>query len=396
MIKILIIFGTRPEAIKLAPIIKELHNYSSFFHTKVVVTAQHRRMLDQVLDIFNINPDYDLNIMKDNQSLFDLTSNSLKKIEPILDKEKPDIILVQGDTTTCFVASLAAYYLKIKIGHIEAGLRTSDKYNPFPEEINRCLTDHLADLHFAPTQKARENLLKENIQASKIYVSGNTVIDSLLFTIEKQKDKKIQKTLSKNLFNKYGITLDSRKLILVTGHRRESFGKEFSYICWGLKKIALNNPKIQIIYPVHLNPHVQKPVKKILANIKNINLIEPLDYSSFIWLLEKSYLVLTDSGGIQEEAPSLGKPVLVMRKTTERPEGVKAGVAKVIGTSSEVIFSETMQLIKNPNSYQSMSKNANPYGDGKASQKICSILKDFFSKRKSPDNQTNMTNKINQ
>ena len=390
MIKVLLIFGTRPEAIKLAPVIKELQSDPASFKTTICVTAQHRQMLDQVLNIFDITTDYDLDIMKDNQSLFNVTADCLKKLEPILKKEKPDIILVQGDTTTCFIASLAAYYLKIKIGHVEAGLRTTDKFNPFPEEINRRLTDHLADIHFAPTQKARENLLKEGIPDYKIHITGNTVIDALLFTIEKQKDEKTQKTLSEELLNKYGISLDSRKLVLVTGHRRESFGQEFQNICHGLKKIALNNKNIQIIYPVHLNPNVQKPVKKILANVKNIHLIEPLDYFSFIWLLNKSYLILTDSGGIQEEAPSLGKLVLVMRRTTERPEGVEAGVAKVIGTSSDSIFSETTQLLENPPLYQSMSKASNPYGDGKASKRICSILEEVFIQ-----NTTNSINAIN-
>lgn len=379
MFKVLMVFGTRPEAIKLAPVIKELKSDPTNFRTILCVTAQHRQMLDQILDIFNINPDYDLNIMKKNQSLFDVTANCLKKLEPILKKEKPSIILVQGDTTTCFIASLAAYYLKIKIGHIEAGLRTKDKFNPFPEEMNRCLTDHLADYHFAPTKQARENLLKEGIPDSKIHITGNTVIDALLFTIEKQKDKKIQKSLTQNLLNKHGISLDSRKLILVTGHRRESFGEEFRNICHGLKKIALNNQNIQIIYPVHLNPNVQKPVKKILANVKNIYLIEPLDYFSFIWLLNKSYFILTDSGGIQEEAPSIGKPVLIVRKTTERPEGVEAGAAKVIGTSSASIYSESTQLLENPSIYHSMSKASNPYGDGKSSQKIHNILKMHLS-----------------
>lgn len=379
MIKVLLVFGTRPEAIKLAPVINKLKSDYKNFSTVICITAQHRYMLDQVLDLFDITPDYDLNIMKENQTLFDITVECLRKIENILKREKPDIILVQGDTTTCFIASLAAYYLKIKIGHIEAGLRTTDKFNPFPEEMNRRLTDHLADFHFAPTQTARENLLKEGISPSKIYVTGNTVIDALLFILEKQKDKKIQESLSQNLLRKYNISLDSRKLILVTGHRRESFGQEFRNICAGLKKIALNNNNVQIIYPVHLNPNVQKPVREILANIKNIHLIEPLDYFSFIWLLNKSYLVLTDSGGIQEEAPSLGKPVLVMRHKTERPEGVKAGVAKVIGTSSDSIYSETMLLLKNHSIYQSMSRATNPYGDGKASHRICSTLKTIFA-----------------
>ncbi len=375
MIKVLIVFGTRPETIKLAPVINELKAHPNIFNTKICVTAQHRQMLDQVLEIFDITPDYDLKIMKDNQSLFDVTADCLKKIEPILKKEKPDIILVQGDTTTCFIASLAAYYLKIKIGHIEAGLRTIDKFNPFPEEMNRRLTDHLADLHFAPTQTARENLLKEGIHPSKIHVTGNTVIDALLFTIEKQKDKRIQKELSKALLKRYNISFDTNKFILVTGHRRESFGPEFQNICNGLKRIALHHPQITIIYPVHLNPNVQKPVKKILSGLDNIHLLEPLDYFTFVYLMSRAHIILTDSGGIQEEAPSLGKPVLVMRKKTERPEGIKAGSAKLIGTSTESIFVQATNLLENESLYKRMSSKANPYGDGKASHRIVDILR---------------------
>lgn len=372
--KVLIVFGTRPEAIKLAPVILKLKNQNSKFITKICVTAQHREMLDQVLNLFEIEPDYDLNIMKNNQSLFAVTADGLRKLEKVLKKEKPDIILVQGDTTTTFVATLAAYYLKIKIGHIEAGLRTNDKFNPFPEEINRRLTDCLADLYFAPTPKAKENLIKEGVDESKIFVTGNTVIDALLTTIRKQKNKKIQKALEKTFLTKYGISFDYKKLILVTGHRRESFGKDFSNICYGLKKIAINNNDVQIVYPVHLNPNVQRPVKKILNNINNIHLIEPLDYFSFVWLMNQAYLILTDSGGIQEEAPILGKPVLVMRKTTERPEGIKAGTAKLIGVDREKIFSETMKLLRDKNLYQKMAKASNPYGDGKAAQRIVNII----------------------
>jgi len=380
MIKTLIIFGTRPEAIKLAPVIKELKAHPNIFNTKICVTAQHRQMLDQVLNIFDITPDYDLNIMKDNQNLFDVTADCLKKLEPTLKKEKPDLILVQGDTTTCFTTSLAAYYLKIKIGHIEAGLRTQDKYNPFPEEMNRRLTDNLADFHFAPTDSARKNLLKEGIPPSKIHVTGNTVIDALFFTIEKQKDEKVQKALSQSILKKYGISFDTSKLILVTGHRRESFGPEFRNICNGLKKIALHNPQIKIIYPVHLNPNVQKPVKEILSGLDNIHLIEPLDYFTFVWLMNRAHIILTDSGGIQEETPSLGKPVLVMRKKTERPEGIEAGTAMLVGTSSESIFAQTTTMLKNESLYNRMSITANPYGDGKASKRIYLILQAFFSK----------------
>jgi UDP-N-acetylglucosamine 2-epimerase (non-hydrolysing) len=384
MIKILVIFGTRPEAIKLAPVIKELQSNPSLFHTTTCVTAQHRQMLDQVLDVFDIAPDYDLNIMKNNQILFEVTADCLKKLEPILKKEKPDLVLVQGDTTTCFTASLAAYYLKIKIGHVEAGLRTNDKFNPFPEEMNRCLTDRLADLHFAPTNSARANLLKEGIPPSKIHVTGNTVIDALLFTIEKQRDKKIQKSLSQSLLHKYGISLDTSKLILVTGHRRESFGPEFENICNGLKKIAQHHSQIKIIYPVHLNPNVQKPARKILSGLDNIHLIEPVDYFTFVWLMNCAHIILTDSGGIQEEAPSLGKPVLVMRKKTERPEGIEAGTAMLIGTASESIFTQATSLLDNESLYNRMASTANPYGDGKASQRIIGILSRTFEPQVSP------------
>jgi UDP-N-acetylglucosamine 2-epimerase (non-hydrolysing) len=371
---ILIIFGTRPEAIKMAPVIIKLRAKSKELRTIVCVTAQHREMLDQVLDIFQIRPDYDLGIMKQNQSLFDVTVNGLKKLENILKKEKPDIILVQGDTTTTFIASLAAYYLKIKIGHIEAGLRTKDKFNPFPEEINRRLTDCLADMYFVHTEKAKENLLKEGVDKEKILLTGNTVIDALQIIVKKQNSKKIQKEIEQRFFSNYGISFDNKKLILVTGHRRESFGRDFENICKGLKKIALSNQDIQIIYPVHLNPNVQNPVRKILSGIANVHLIEPLDYFTFVWLMNRAYLILTDSGGIQEEAPSLGKPVLVMRKKTERTEGIEAGTAKLVGTDSEKIYSEAIKLLKNIRLYQKMSKAVNPYGDGKAAERIIKKL----------------------
>jgi UDP-N-acetylglucosamine 2-epimerase (non-hydrolysing) len=374
MKRILVIFGTRPEAIKMAPVIIKLRAKSKEFRTIVCVTAQHREMLDQVLDIFQIKPDYDLGIMKQNQSLFDVTVNGLKKLEDILKKEKPDIILVQGDTTTTFIASLAAYYLKIKIGHIEAGLRTKDKFNPFPEEINRRLTDCLADMYFVHTEKAKENLLKEGVDKGKIFLTGNTVIDALQIIVKKQNNKKIQKEIEQRFFSNYGISFDNKKLILVTGHRRESFGRDFKNICKGLKKIGLSNQDIQIIYPVHLNPNVQNPVRKILSGIANVHLIEPLDYFTFVWLMNRAYLILTDSGGIQEEAPSLRKPVLVMRKKTERTEGIEAGTAKLVGTDSEKIYSEAIKLLKNIRLYQKMSKAANPYGDGKAAERIIKAL----------------------
>jgi len=299
---------------------------------------------------------------------------SQKDANKVDKKDKPDIILVQGDTTTTFIASLAAYYLKIKIGHIEAGLRTKDKFQPFPEEINRRLTDCLADLYFAPTNKARENLLKEGVDKKKIFVTGNTVIDALMITLEDQKNEKKQKDFKQRFFNNYGIALNNKKFILITGHRRESFGKDFENICQGIKMIAENYHDIQIIYPVHLNPNVQKPVRKILRKVNGVYLIEPLEYALFVWLMSKSYLILTDSGGIQEEAPSLGKPVLVMRNTTERPEGIEAGTAKLVGTHHERIFSETKKLLEEEKLYQAMAKSINPYGDGKAMERIANIL----------------------
>lgn len=375
MKKVLFVFGTRPEVIKLAPVINKLKITSHRFKVKVCVTAQQREMLDQMLNLFEIESDYDLNIMKNNQSLFDITVNGLRKLEDVLKKEEPDMILVQGDTTTSFVASLAAYYFKIKIGHIEAGLRTNDKFNPFPEEINRKLTDDLADLFFAPTERAKDNLLKEGVNEEKIFVTGNTVIDALLMIVERQKSEKTNEALEQKFLKDYGLAFDDRKLILVTGHRRESFGKDFKNICQGIKKIALKNPNLQIIYPVHLNQRVQNPVRRILNNISNIYLIEPLDYFLFVWLMNRAYLILTDSGGIQEEAPSLRKPVLVMRNVTERPEGIKSGLAKLIGTDSEMIYSETMKLIEDEKAYQNMIKAVNPYGDGKASERIMDIIR---------------------
>ncbi len=370
---LLFIFGTRPEAIKLAPVIIKA-NKCKKFSVKICVSAQHRQMLDQVLRIFDIKPDYDLNIMQDNQNLFDVTINSLRKLKDVVKNENPDIVVVQGDTTTAFVASLSSYYLRIKVAHIEAGLRTKDKFNPFPEEINRRLIDCLSDIYFVPTEKARQNLLSEGFDKRNIFVTGNTVVDSLLMIVEKQGHEKVQKYYENYFYKKYSIDLNSRNTILVTAHRRESFGKDFENICKGLRMIAENNLNVQIVYPVHLNPNVQKPVRKILQNQKNIYLIEPLDYLSFVFLMQKSYLILTDSGGIQEEAPSLGKPVLVIRKTTERPEGIESGVAKVIGVSSESIYSETMKLLKDNRLYRRMSKAINPYGDGRASERIVSIL----------------------
>ena len=374
MKKVLFIFGTRPEVIKMASLIKRLKHEREKFQVRVCVTAQHREMLDRTLEYFEIVPNYDLNIMKENQSLFNVTVNGLKKLEDVLKKEKPDIVLVQGDTTTAFIGALAAFYLEIKIGHIEAGLRTNDKYNPFPEEINRRLIDCIADLYFAPTNNAKESLLREGVDESNIIVTGNTGIDALLTTVEKQNNDKTGIELKRKFQNKYGISVDSCRIILVTGHRRENFGEEFKNICSGLKKIARGCRDVQIIYPVHLNPNVQKPVRNILSGEDNVHLIEPLDYSSFVWLMDKSYLILTDSGGIQEEAPSLGKPVLVMRKKTERPDSIECGTAKLVGSDRGVIYSETMKLLEDRNLYENMVTAVNPYGDGKASERICKVL----------------------
>ena len=364
--KVLFIFGTRPEAIKMAPVIKEFKKYTDF-NVKICTTAQHREMLDQVLKFFNIKSDYDLNLMKPNQSIFDITVNALKALEKVLDLEKPDLIFVQGDTTTALVGALAGFYKKVKIAHIEAGLRSYNKYSPFPEEINRVLVGHLADYHFAPTEKAKENLLKESIKEN-VYVVGNTVIDALFLGLD------IIRKTSEGEYYKYFHFIDfSKKIILVTGHRRESFGKSFENICYALKEIS-ERKDVEIVYPVHLNPNVRKIVNRILKGVKNIHLIEPLDYPYMIWLMNKAYLILTDSGGIQEEAPSLGKPVLVMRKVTERVEGLKAGTAKLVGTDKEKIVRETLELLNNKKKYEKMAKAVNPYGDGKASQRIKSII----------------------
>ena len=377
MKKVLIVFGTRPEAIKMAPLIKELEKNQDIFDIKVCVTAQHREMLDQVLDIFDIEPDYDLDIMKPNQDLYDITSNILLKIRDVLNDFKPNIVLVHGDTATTFATTLASFYQKIDVGHVEAGLRTGNIYSPWPEEANRKLTAALAKYHFAPTKSAKENLLKEGIKEENIIVTGNTVIDALFLMLEKiEKDNNLkEKILNKfqQIFNSQLSILNSQ-FILVTGHRRENFGKGFLNICNALKEIALNNPEINIIYPVHLNPNVRKPVNEILKGVKNIYLIEPLEYPEFVYLMSKSYLILTDSGGIQEEAPSLGKPVLVMRENTERPEAVDAGTVKLVGTNKEKIVKEVENLLKNKIEYDKMSKAINPYGDGKASERIINFL----------------------
>ena len=345
---------------------------------KVCVTAQHRQMLDQVLDIFEIKPDYDLNIMKTDQSLFDVTIEGLLGVRQVLQKEKPDVVLVQGDTTTTFIAGLAAFYLKIPVGHIEAGLRTNDKYQPFPEEINRRLTSHIADLHFAPTQKARHNVLAEGIKEDKIFVTGNTVIDALQYIAGKQKSPGYKEYWDRYFVVRYDIILDGRPIILVTGHRRENSGQGFKNICYALREIAERNRNTIVIYPVHLNPNVQDPVNQILSpksiNSMNIHLIDPLDYEPFIYLMNRAYLVLTDSGGIQEEAPSLGKPVLVMRNKTERPEAVEAGMAKLVGTDKDRIVMEIQRILDDRKEDEKMANAPNPYGDGKAAERVVKIL----------------------
>lgn len=372
MIKNLIIFGTRPEAIKMAPLVKEFLKYPEIFDTKICVTAQHREMLDQVLEFFEIKPDFDLNLMKPNQNLYTLTSSILLELQPILESFNPEYIYVHGDTTTTMASSLAAFYAGAKVCHVEAGLRTFDMLSPFPEEMNRTVTGVITNIHFCPTETSKNNLILENKPNDSIIVTGNTVIDALMFSVDKVKrinyhDPEIEKLKA---------ILDSeKKLILVTGHRRENHGDGFVRICEALKEIALNNPKAQIIYPVHLNPNVQGPVYKLLSEINNIQLITPLSYPAFVWLMEKSYLIITDSGGIQEEAPSLGKPVLVMRDTTERPEAVDSGTVILVGTNKDKIVKETNKLLSNTVTYRKMSKLHNPYGDGTASQKIVNYIK---------------------
>lgn len=364
MIKNLIIFGTRPEAIKMAQLVKEFQK-QEMFDTKVCVTAQHRQMLDQVLDFFQITPDYDLDIMKPNQNLYTLTSDIILGLKPILEEYQPDYVYVHGDTTTTMAASIAAFYAGAKVCHVEAGLRTHNKLSPFPEEINRQVTGRIADLHFAPTIQSKNNLLQENVQENTIIITGNTVIDALIESSEKVKE--IENTEIENLKK---IVDPTKKLILVTGHRRENHGQGFIDICQALKEIATTNKDVQIIYPVHLNPNVKEPVYNILGDTHSINLIDPLAYPAFVWLMNQSYLIITDSGGVQEEAPSLGKPVLVMRDTTERPEAVEAGTVILVGTNKELIVKECNDLLNNTNRYQQMSALHNPYGDGKACHRI--------------------------
>jgi len=362
--RFLFIFGTRPEAIKLAPLIVKLKDIGD---VQVCVTGQHREMLDQVLRFFSIVPNYNLNIMVKNQNLFTVTIKSLKLLEKVIEESRPDLIIVQGDTTTAFAGALAGFYNKIKVAHIEAGLRSFHKFSPFPEETNRVLVSHIADYHFAPTEKAKENLLRESISEENIFVVGNTVIDALFMGLD---------TVNRNerRFYDYFAFLDfSKRIILVTGHRRESFGKPFENICYALKEIARDN--VEIVYPVHLNPNVRGHVYPILSGIKNIHLVEPLEYPYLIWLMSKSYIILTDSGGIQEEAPSLGKPVLVMRDVTERTEGIDAGTALIVGTDMKKIFDATRMLLTDKREYRKMARRKNPYGDGKSSKRISTVIK---------------------
>lgn len=374
---ILVVFGTRPEAIKMAPLIIELSKHRNKFDTKVCVTAQHREMLDQVLDIFNIQPDYDLDIMKTGQDLYDITSRVILGMREVLENAKPDIVFVHGDTSTSTSTALASFYKQIPVAHIEAGLRSNNIYSPWPEEINRQITGRIATYHFAPTQKAKDNLLKENINEKNIIVTGNTVIDALNIIINRIKSDSFLSEKLNDQIKERGYSINrSKKVILVTGHRRENFGKGFINICNALKEIALKFSDMDILYPVHLNPNVQTPVNEILKNVKNIYLIDPLEYLPFIFLMSKSYMVITDSGGIQEEAPSLGKPVLVMRDTTERPEGIDAGTVRLVGTDKHKIIYEVSLLIENKDHYIKMSKANNPYGDGKA----CSRIVRFISK----------------
>ncbi len=373
-IKVLSIFGTRPEAIKMAPLVKAL-NSAQGIDAKVCVTAQHREMLDQVLDLFDIVPEYDLNIMKPGQNLYDVTTNILLGLKPILEEFKPDLVLVHGDTSTTLTASLAAFYQQIPVGHVEAGLRTGNLSSPWPEEGNRKLTGAITKLHFAPTETSKQNLINEATNEADILITGNTVIDALLQVVDKvQQDEELISTLKA----KFPELDDSKKLILVTGHRRESFGGGFERICEALAEIATNHPEAQVLYPMHLNPNVREPVNRILKGVNNVHLIEPQEYLPFVYLMNKATIIVTDSGGVQEEAPSLGKPVLVMRDTTERPEAVNAGTVKLVGTDKNRIVSAVHELLTDLAQYQKMSRAHNPYGDGKACERIVNKIIEHF------------------
>jgi UDP-N-acetylglucosamine 2-epimerase (non-hydrolysing) len=378
MKKMLVVFGTRPEAVKMAPLIKQLGASADRFETRICVTAQHRAMLDQILDAFGIQPHYDLDIMTSGQDLYDITTHVLAGMRSVITEFRPDMVLIQGDTTTTFATALAAYYERTKVGHVEAGLRTGNIYSPYPEEVNRQLTTRLAKYHFAPTALNRENLLKENVDPRNIVVTGNTVIDALLTVVNRLKnDGQRRDRVSENI-ERAGLSPEilasQRRKVLVTGHRRESFGAGFVNICEAIRALAVNHADVDIIYPVHLNPNVREPVDNILSNINNVHLIEPVSYEEFIHLMSKAYLLLTDSGGIQEEAPALAKPVLVMRENTERPEAVEAGTARLVGTDRDEIVARAEELLTDPRAYERMATATNPYGDGTASEKIVGFL----------------------
>ncbi|WP_444318756.1 non-hydrolyzing UDP-N-acetylglucosamine 2-epimerase [Megasphaera sp.] len=370
MIKVMTVFGTRPEAIKMAPVVLELQKHADQIQTIVAVTAQHRQMLDQVLDLFQITPDYDLDIMSQGQTLYDITTKSLMGLKDVLAKEKPDLVLVHGDTTTTFAGALASYYQQVPVGHVEAGLRTGDIYSPFPEEMNRKLTGAIAAIHFAPTATAKANLLKENVNPSHIYVTGNTVIDALMTTIAGDYD------FGDDLKS---VDFKNHRVILLTTHRRENLGEPMRHIYKALRRIIEEIPDTEIVFPVHRNPLVRKVVEEELAGVDRIHLIDPMEYEPFANLMSLSSLVLTDSGGIQEEAPSLGKPVLVLRNTTERPEAVEAGTVRLIGTDKDVVYAETKRLLTDQSAYDAMSNAVNPYGDGKASQRIVQAILHVFA-----------------
>lgn len=385
MKRVLLVFGTRPEAIKMAPLVKEFQKLSDRFETIVCVTGQHREMLDQVLNIFEIIPDYDLNIMKQGQDLYDVTARVLMGMRDVLKEAQPNVVLVHGDTTTSTAAALAAFYQQIPVGHVEAGLRTHDIYSPWPEEMNRQITGRIATYHFAPTPLSRQNLLAEGVKEEHIHVTGNTVIDALYMVVDKIKNDKDLNIVLENLLKQAGYDVNrlagGKKLVLITGHRRENFGDGFIHMCTAIKDLTQKYPDVDFVYPMHLNPNVRKPIHEVfgedLSNLGNMFFIEPLEYLSFVYLMEKSTIVLTDSGGIQEEAPGLGKPVLVMRDTTERPEALEAGTVKLVGTNYDKIVNEVSALLDNQAYYEKMSKAINPYGDGKACKRICNVLLNY-------------------
>lgn len=379
--KVLSVFGTRPEAIKMAPLVKALAA-DVFFESKVCVTAQHREMLDQVLDLFEIAPDFDLNLMKPGQDLYDITSGVLLGLRSVLKEFQPDMVLVHGDTATTFAATLAGFYQQIPVGHVEAGLRTGNMYSPWPEEANRVLTGRLAAVHFAPTERNQSALLHEHVPADRIIVTGNTVIDALQWVVQKIGQSSELKQRIDGALQHAGLRADvlDKRYVLVTGHRRENFGEGFESICKALGTLAGNNPETHFVYPVHLNPNVQEPVKRLLGGAGNVHLIHPLGYEPFVYLMQNAYLVLTDSGGVQEEAPGLGKPVLVMRDTTERPEAVEAGTVRLVGTDADLIVGEVQSLLDDAVLYEQMSLSHNPYGDGRACSRICNFLKSGYAR----------------